>query len=430
MDKTLHLLLISKDPSLRREVDNALEDLPEDLRMISHTETDVRRGIEYAVNRGPNVVVLELDEKHIDEVRRTATEISNAAADALIVVAYRPQTLDAEDGSTAGLIELMRARVKDFVRRPVSTSELEELLRRHFSGSEGGKSSRGRVVSFLGSKGGVGKSTLSLSVACELARQAPGRVLLIDASLQHGTMSELLDIEPEANICDAARQIDRLDERLLRMLSASHESGLRVLAAPTNAIDAAPIDDQAVARILTVARQAFDYVVVDTFPLIDSVTVAILDVADLAYVVLNSFVPTVLGTAELLDVLDQLGISGDRLRVVLNQGHASFRGKLRPVDVATRLGHDLDFVVPYSKRVLASMNTGDPYILRAPRWRGFGRSIREISRDVRSLDAKHLPMAGHESSKAPGIGANGASPSQDGSTEEAQALMSRGGETS
>ncbi len=389
MERTLQLLLITRDPALAKEVEAAISELPEDLRLAMHVETDQRRGVEHALNRRPDVVILELGED-ISEAQRLAAEISSSPGAPLISFAYRPELLPRQVRPESVLIELMRAGANDFLRRPVSAAELEDLLRRHFLRAGKESAARGKVISFIGNKGGVGKSTISLSVACALARRAPGRVLLIDASLQHGAMCELLDLEPEATITDAARQIDRLDERLLRMFSAPHETGLRVLAAPPNAIDAAPVDDRAMARILAVARRAFDYVVVDTFPLIDAVTIAILDVADLALVVLNDFVPAILGTAEMLKVLERIGVSEERIRIVLNHTSGGFRGRLRNDDVAGRLRHDLDFVVPYSSRVLASTNTGEPYVLRAPRWWGFGKSIRAIEEEILGVRATRL----------------------------------------
>ena len=383
MDRTLQILLIADDPALRTEVENAFEELPDELRAVLHEESDVRRGIEHALHRAPDVVLLEAG-GDFHQVRRVALEIS-AANDPPIVVALYPQlAIQSGENDADVLIELLRANVKDFLRRPLAASELEALLRRHFVARTRAHAERGRVVSFMGNKGGVGKSTLSLSMACRLAAVAPGRTLLVDASLQQGNMCELLDLEPTNTIADAAKQIDRLDERLLRMMSVPHESGLRVLAAPPNAIDAAPVDDVALARILSVARREFDFVVVDTFPLIDGITIAILDVADLVFVVLNDFVPAVLGTAELLTVLEKLGVEDERIRLVLNHSHAGFRGRLREEDVAERLGRAIDFKVPYSRGVPTSTNTGEPYALRASRWFGFGRALRRIEAEILS----------------------------------------------
>ena len=68
------------------------------------------------------------------------------------------------------------------------------------------------------------------------------------------------------------------------------------------------IDEAAISRILSVARQTFKYVVVDTFPMVDSFSVAVLDLSNLVFVVLSSMVPMIAGGAAFLSVLDQIGV--------------------------------------------------------------------------------------------------------------------------
>ena len=383
METTPQILVVGSDPMLKSEFGAAVSGLRK-WRPVVHFEPDVRQGVEAARSRRPDLVCVQIEGgSHV--LRSFAEDIKRSAPGTAVAALYRNDGISVQESDPAVFIEAMRADVQDFLRRPLASSELEAALRRHFQSISRGPAARGRILSFVGNKGGVGKSALSLSASLVLARRSPGRVLLIDASLQHGAMCELLDLTPQASICDAARQIDRLDERLLRTLSVEHHTGLRVLAAPKNALDAAPVDDQVLARILTVARQAFDYVVVDTFPLLDSITVAILDVSDRIFVVLSDLLPAVLGTGELLGVLERLGVSQDRVRVVLNHNHKGFAGRLADADVATRLGYDVDFVVPYSRHVLGATNSGEPYILRAPRWRGFGRAVRSIEEDILAI---------------------------------------------
>lgn len=431
-DQIYHILVVARDASLPKELQAALSELPEARRFVLQTETDVRRGVEHAVDRTPHVVCLELG-PDTGEAQRIAAEIAAGSADTLVVGFYRPEEFGGSDALATTLVQLMRTHVRDFVRRPVSSTELEALFRRHLAVGERKVTTRGRVISFISNKGGVGKTTLSLNVACRLARQRPDRVLLIDAALQHGADCELLGLRPEATLRDAALQIERLDERLLRVLSTQHPSGLRVLAAPANAIEAAAVSEQAMARILSVARRSFDYVVVDTFPLIDSTTIAILDLSDSVFVTLNSFVPSVLGVSELLGVLGQLGVPDERIRVVLNHTHPSFRGSLRGVDVADRLGHDIDFVVPYSRNVMTATNSGTPYVLRGPRWRGFPRSIRAIERQILA-SGPVAPGAAQASVSSPeeAVAANGVAHEEGQSAERVKAkrLQADAGETS
>jgi pilus assembly protein CpaE len=300
-----------------------------------------------------------------------------------VVGAFKLDRGDSSRSDGATIIALLRVQMRDFIRRPVSGTELRAVVDRLFSRLAAAPAAgQGRVAAFLSNKGGVGKSVLAVNVACGLALHHPEEVLLIDTSLQVGACAFMLDLKPVTSLADAVRERDRLDRTLLRHLSLKHASGLRVLAAPADALDGADVDDEAIGRIINLARRSFQYVVVDTFPAIDSVLMTILDLADLAYVVTQGTAPAIAGMARLLPVLDGLGVTAARQRLVLNHNYRSFLGDLRPSDIADRLQRTIDYVVPYDQRVLVSMNTGSPQILRAKPWHRFGRAINQIVDDL------------------------------------------------
>jgi pilus assembly protein CpaE len=252
----------------------------------------------------------------------------------------------------------------------------------------------GRVISFLSNKGGVGKTTLSVNVACGLALRHPDEVLLIDASLQGGTCALMLDLKAATSIADVVRQRDRLDATLLRHLTLKHGSGLRLLAAPADALEGAEVDDEAIARILNMARRSFRYVIVNTFPMLDNVVMTVLDLTDLAFVVIQAMAPSVAGAARLLPVLEGLGFPPARQRLVLSYNFQPFLGSLRPIDIADRLQRTIDYVIPYEKRVLASMNTGSPLVLHPGWWQRFGRTVGQVVDEIDGAAAAASKEAG------------------------------------
>ena len=133
--------------------------------------------------------------------------------------------------------------------------------------------------------------------------------------------------------------------------------------------------------MITLARRSYDYVIVDSFPMIDRVMMAVLDLSDQAFVVLESVVPTLRSGARLLKLLADLGIPPERIRIVLNR-YMNFSGNLKPRDVAELLGRSVDYLVPYKKDVIVAANLGRPNILRSSRYFGFGRSIARIMAEV------------------------------------------------
>jgi pilus assembly protein CpaE len=215
---------------------------------------------------------------------------------------------------------------------------------------------------------------------------------LVDASLQMGVCANLLDLKPSATLTDAIRQRDRLDESLVRRLATPHACGLHLLPAPSDAVEGADVDDETLARVLTLARRAYDHVVVDTFPMLDRVMMTVLDLSDRVFLVLESVVPTVLGAVKLVRLLDGLNYPRDRQRVLLNR-QMSGLGNLSPSDVAERLGRDIDAIMPYRKGIITAANLGRPYILGASRMWGFGRAVHGVADDLEKCQKRRSRVA-------------------------------------
>lgn len=402
---SLQLLVVSADPALRGEIEAALPAAFQG-RVVLRQDRDLHSALETARVREPTLVAVGL-ERDLGALRAFTTELA-AVAPGCVVVGVHERHVAAADGSeSAFVIDAMRAGVRDFLRRPVSSTELQEVLARVLesapaAGAAGGAAPGGRVVSFHSTKGGVGKSTLSISTACALAMRRPDRVLLVDASLQLGVCAAALDVEAPHSLVEAVRERDRLDPVMLHQLASPSPSGVRLLAAPLDAVEAAEVTEETFARIVTLARRAFDFVVIDTFPMLDGLILSALDLSDLVYVVNQGTVPDVIGAAQLLKVMDQIGIGRPRRRVVLNQNHPPFPGQLTARDVEERLGQEVDHLVPYEKRLLTALNLGEPYILRAPAGRGFGRALHAIADEVEALARPRGPATPEEDPVAGG----------------------------
>lgn len=380
-DKSLRVLIVGSDRSLEDEARSALAGVPDRPSVLYFAET-YRDAMDVATRRQPNLILIEID-REVGEVAGLSKDLQELLPGSAIAGTFKPDRLERSRSESATLIELLRAQMRDFIRRPLSAPELRAVIDRLFSRSAGAVSAeQGRVAAFLSNKGGVGKSVLAVNVACGLALRHPDDVLLIDTSLQVGACAFMLDLKPTTSIVDAVRERDRLDKTLLRHLTLRHGSGLRLLAAPADALEGAEVDDEAVARIVNLARRSFKYVIVDTFPMLDSTLMAVLDAADVAFVVVQGTAPGVAGIARLLPVLEGLGLPPSRQRLILNYNYKPFLGNLRPSDISDRLQRTMDYVVPYEKRVLSSMNTGTPQILHASRWQRFRRTIDQVIGDL------------------------------------------------
>ena len=332
--------------------------------------------------RTPDICLLDVGRDA--SALRAFVERQRLLAPDLLVVGVQAHPSDAPAPSDV-LVEAVRAKLFDVLARPISSESLRDVVAAASEGKRDADARSGRVIAFHSTKGGVGKSTLSINTATGLAVDHPDEVLLIDCSLQLGVCASALDLTPNASIATAARERDRLDARLLRELCAYHEeTGLRLLSAPIDAVDASDVDDQAMAQVIALARSTFEFVVIDTLPIVDAVMLTIFDLTDRLYLVNQGTVPDVIGAARLREMLDRLEIPAERERIVLNRNTPPFPGQLGREEVANRIGRNIDFEVPYDKRVLSALNLGRPRVLDAGR-RGWGRVVRSLIADAASI---------------------------------------------
>ena len=246
-------------------------------RSVTSYVKGLRQAEELARSRQPQLICMELDQRILN-LRTFVQDMYQLLPDTVVAAMYRPDQFGPDESESTIIIEGVRSRIQDFLRRPIVQYGFASAHRSIIDQAESPRPGKvGRIFSFVSNKGGVGKSTIAVNTACLLAQHRPDRVLLIDASFQLGVCAMMLDMIPPTTIVDAVREKERLDETLLRRLAVSHSSGLHLLAAPRDAMEATEIDEESVYRVLNLARRAFRYVIVDTFPMLDSTVITTLD---------------------------------------------------------------------------------------------------------------------------------------------------------
>ena len=101
------------------------------------------------------------------------------------------------------------------------------------------------------------------------------------------------------------------------------------------------MNEIALARAISIARRTYKWVIIDTFPMLDEVAMAALDLCDRVYVVTSGSVPTVRGVGGYLDLLTRVGVPADRIRILWNRSRPSFAGSLKAGDLEDTLGLSL-----------------------------------------------------------------------------------------
>jgi pilus assembly protein CpaE len=214
----------------------------------------------------------------------------------------------------------------------------------------------GKVITVFSPKGGTGKTVLSTNLSAYLAARSDQRVLLIDLDLQFGDAAIMLDVEPSRTMYELVLAPGELDAGKLEAFTTRHRSGLHVLAAPLLPEHAELVTEAKVLRLLEVARDAYDVVVVDTSPFFYGPMLALLQPTDELLLLCGLDVPTLKNVRLSLRTLDQLGFPTDRTSLVLNRVAADVG--LTAGDVETALDLPVRFEIPNDPAVALAVNRG------------------------------------------------------------------------
>lgn len=221
-----------------------------------------------------------------------------------------------------------------------------------------------RVLSFFGSKGGVGKTTLAVNTAIALARLNK-RVVLLDLDLQFGDVGVFLDIAKCDTIVDVVEENDYTYPALSSFLF-KHYSGVAVLSAPPGPEYAELIKADQVTRIIDGLAGEFDYILLDLPPAFTDISLAALGCSGEIYFVLNPDISSLRNAQLSFNIFDSLNLR-DRLRLILNRdGAASLRQRdieeVLELPALLVLGGD-------DKSCRQAVNRGVPLVLGNPRCR-------------------------------------------------------------
>ncbi|HEY8793076.1 MAG TPA: AAA family ATPase, partial [Gaiellaceae bacterium] len=224
------------------------------------------------------------------------------------------------EGSANGFIRrLFEAGADDIVLLPEPPDRVRFTLEKALARKQGSAVATGIAVApmicVLGPKGGSGKTVTASNLTVGLA-MAGYSVALVDLDLQFGDVGLALGLPPNKTIYDLAKSGGSIDAEKIEAYLAEHESGARVLLAPTRPDHATVVTVDFLRDVYSALRRSFDYVVVDTPPGFTPEVIASIDSSTHICLVgmLDSL--SLKNTKLGLETLDLMGYDRDRICLV------------------------------------------------------------------------------------------------------------------
>lgn len=270
------------------------------------------------------------------------------------------------------LLESLQQGARYFLTQPIMLENLLTALRRASGVATDENSTSGGILAILGSRGGVGCTTLAVNIAATLSAEPGQTAALIDLDLVLGNADIVLDIQSNDNIsiADLSHNFERLDLNFLKRAMISYDNtGLALLRHPLEIVDASVIHEHHVERILNLLRLNYNYLVLDLSKSLLPTDMTALHQADLILLVAQLELASLRNVVRLLHHFHQEPSLVDKIRVVINRfGADTVEEGISLKKAEEVIGKPIFWQIPDDpKTVLGARIKGLPLIRYAPR---------------------------------------------------------------
>lgn len=293
------------------------------------------------------------------------------------------------------LVQALRSGAREFFSQPIQETEVVQALERFKTRRDQVREERrphkkGKVIDLVGSKGGVGNTTLAVNLAASLAAEGgKTKVALIDMNLLFGEVPLFLDIVPAYNWGEIAKNISRLDSTFLMSVLYEHSTKVFVLPSPNHLRGHFEATPEVIERLLDLMRRVFDFILVDSGQITDEISMKILEMADMVLLTAIMSLPCLTNVSRLLKLFYDLGYpQEDLVRIVINRHIKSSDISLK--DAEKSVGKKIFWTIPNDfSLTMSAINQGKPLVelgANSP----VARSIRELADTL--VDRECVPL--------------------------------------
>ncbi len=348
----IRLLVVEDVPQVASHV-RALLNAQSQIKMLD-VITAGDRAVAGVAEMKPDVVIVDALLQGRVSGQQVAEEIRRADPQVGVIMLTVPQNPVREDTERG---------VDAVLKMPFTGFDLTTMIRK-VGETRAVESARSTslVVTLFSPKGGVGRTTLAYNLAVALGQD--NKVCLIDGSLQFSDLRGLLRV-PAVAPSIVNLPTDRIREQDLTEVMWRDPSGIDILLAPPRVEMAEMVTTRDVEKVLSLLRQLYEFVIIDTRAALSDDVLVFLDSADIILQVLTYDSMAIRSLAMSAETFTAIGYPPSKLATVLNRADAS--GGFDKSDVEQALGNKIDFeVVSDGRLVLSSNNEGIAFVSSSP----------------------------------------------------------------
>lgn len=260
--------------------------------------------------------------------------------------------------------EMVGAGITDYLVKPVTEKALAAALCRTeepVGGPVGEQhpTKKANRIAVVGSRGGVGASSIAVNLAWILSQERKLSTALIDLDLEFGTVALSLDLEPTRGLREALESPARIDSLFIESATARLSEKLAVMATEETLAQEIAFNPGAIDVLLEAVGRASDQIVIDMPRSAFAVRQRVFEAASKVVLVTELSLPGLRDSMRLLTGIEEVSV-GKPVTVIANRTGGAQQA-MQPKDFQKALGHKIDFVIPEDRKsFIEAANNGKP----------------------------------------------------------------------
>jgi len=254
--------------------------------------------------------------------------------------------------------DLLASGIHDYLLKPLSAGQLRDALNQAQAVFSTPKNSDGEMVqhhvstAVVGTRGGVGASTLASSLAWLMSTEYGSATALLDLDVHFGTAALALDLEPGRGLTDAIDNPSRIDGLFIERAMIRANDKLSILSAEAPINSPLMTDGAAFVQLEEEFRQAFEMTVID---LPRNMLINFPQVLSDVNVVLLTTDMTLASARDTIRILSWLKTNAAHAHplIIANKVQAGV-SEISKADFEASIERPIDYTIPYDAKAAAN----------------------------------------------------------------------------
>ena len=264
--------------------------------------------------------------------------------------------------------EMVGAGITDYLVKPVTEKALAAALARaeeptdtHEAPEEHTNPEQIKRVAVIGSRGGVGASSLAVNLAWILSSDKKKKTAIVDLDLEFGTVALLLDLEPTTGLREALESPARIDSLFVESATARLTETLSVMATEETLSDEVHFKPEAVDLLFDTLGRTHEYIIVDLPRSALALRQRIFETATDIILITELTLPGLRDAMRILSSIEE--VAGNKPVIVVANRAGSLQQAMSPKDFQKALTHKVEFLIPQDDKAFKqAANNGKPLV--------------------------------------------------------------------